>query len=163
MLTQDDVARMPLDKRLDRLARTADTLVATVTGESDVVLGRRPDVKNWAPKEVLCHLRDTEEFFGVRFAMIAAMDEPRFLPVDVDRWAEERQYLRNDAAEVIRAFRRRREESLTHLRGLAPEGWQRGGVHPTRGRMTVSDFVVLMVWHDDNHLEQIRRGLKGEA
>jgi hypothetical protein len=74
----------------------------------------------------------------------------------------ERQYLRNDA-EVIRAFRRRREESLTYLLGLAPEGWHRGGVHPTRGRMTVSDFVSLMVWHDDNHLEQIRRGLKGQA
>jgi hypothetical protein len=29
--------------------------------------------------------------------------------------------------------------------------------------MTVSDFVSLMVWHDDNHLEQIRRGLKGQA
>jgi hypothetical protein len=29
--------------------------------------------------------------------------------------------------------------------------------------MTIADLVRLMVWHDDNHVEQIRRGLRGEA
>ncbi|MBI3457330.1 MAG: DinB family protein [Candidatus Rokubacteria bacterium] len=158
----EDVAKLSRDERLGRLARTADELAAAIAGQAEAVLARRPDAKNWAPKEVVCHLRDTEEFFLLRFQTIAAMDEPKFLPADPDRWAEERQYLRNDAAAALRAFRRRREESLAYLRGLAPEGWQRGGVHPTRGRMTVGDVVTLMVWHDANHLDQLERGLRGE-
>jgi hypothetical protein len=78
MLTQDDVARMPLDKRLDRLARTADTLVATVAGESDVILGRRPDVKNGF---LDLRLRTPGSFWFV-------MSDDVGSAFDVDRWAE---------------------------------------------------------------------------
>ncbi len=163
MLTMDDVAKMPQEERLARLARAADDLAAAIAGQPEAVLARRPDARNWAPKEVVCHLRDTEESFMVRFQTIMAMEDPKFLPVDPDRWAEERQYLRNDVAEALRHFRRWREESLALLRGLTAQQWQRAGAHPRRGRMTVGDFVTLMAWHDENHLEQLRRGLRGEA
>jgi len=164
MLTPDDVTKMPQDERLRRLGDGPDTLARSIAGQTEAVLGRRPDAKNWAPKEVVCHLRDTEELFMLRFQMIGGMDEPKLIPpVDPDRWAEERQYLRNDAAEALAAFRKRRAESLAFLRGLTPAQWQQGGVHPTRGRIVVGDIVALMVSHDDNHLEQLRRGLRGEA
>jgi len=28
----------------------------------------------------------------------------------------------------------------------------------SRGRRTIDDFLTLMAWHDDNHLEQIKMG-----
>jgi len=40
-------------------------------------LGRRPDARNWSAKEIVCHLRDVEELFQVRFHMMVALDEPR--------------------------------------------------------------------------------------
>ena len=164
MLTQDDVAKMAKEERLTRLAAAATTLTSTIAGHGDGVLARRPDAKNWAPKEVVCHLRDTEELFMLRFQEMIAMEEPKLLSgADADRWAEERQYLRNDTVLALGAFRKRREESLTLLKGLTDAQWQRGGVHAVRGRITINDFLNLMVWHDDNHLEQIRRGLRGEA
>ena len=98
-----------------------------------------------------------------RFQTIMAMDEPKFLPIEPDRWAADRQYLRNDATEALAAFRARREEALKYLRGLKPEQWERGGILATRGRMTVTDFVGLMAWHDDNHLDQRKRALAGKA
>jgi hypothetical protein len=27
--------------------------------------------------------------------------------------------------------------------------------------MTIADFVGLMAWHDDNHLEQLKRAIAG--
>jgi uncharacterized damage-inducible protein DinB len=164
MLSPDDVAKMSVEEKLARLAEGPGRLAAAVDGQPEAILVRRPDAKNWAPKEVVCHLRDAEELFMGRFQAILGMDEPKlFAPGDADRWAEERQYLRNDAREALRAFGKRREESLALIRGLAPEQWQRGGIHPTRGRMTVGDFVNLMVWHDANHLAQLERALRGEA
>ena len=68
------------------------------TMEDYATLARRPDANNWAAKEIVRHLRDTEE----------------------------RQYLRNDATEAAAAFRRRRQESLAFLRKLTPEQWSRG-------------------------------------
>ncbi len=162
MPTMEDFAKLPLEERLARMARTPDQLATAIAGQPEAALARRPALKAWAPKEVVCHLRDTEESFMQRFQAIAAMDEPRFAPVDPDRWAEERQYLRNDAVEALHAFRCRREEALAYLRGLAPQHWQRAGVHATRGRMTVAEIVTMMAWHDENHLDQLRRALRGD-
>ena len=163
MPTMEEVARQPREQRLARLTRTADDLAAAIRSRSEEVLSRRPDAKNWAAKEVVCHLRDTEELFMERFQMILAMNDPKLSGLNPDRWAEERQYLRNDVGAALAAFRKRREESLEWLGKLPAEGWQRGGMHATRGKVTIEDFVTLMAWHDDNHLDQLGRALEGRA
>jgi len=163
MPTVEEYAKQPAAQRIARLARTPDELAAAIGNHSDADLGRRPDAKNWAAKEVVCHLRDTEESFMTRFETMMSMDDPKFTGITPDRWAEDRQYLRNDAAAALAAFRKRRDESLVFFRGLRPEHWQRGGIHAVRGRMTLDDFLTLMAWHDDNHLDQLRRALEGKA
>ena len=89
------------------------------------------------------------------------LDGPVYSGGEPDRWAEDRQYMRNDAGEALTAFRRRRAESLAFLRHLRPADWDRWGVHPTRGRLRLRDFVGLMAGHDDNHLDQLKRALDG--
>ena len=131
----------------------------------------------------MCHLRDIEELFLLRFRSMLALDEPTFLvlgemppdqaawgsiegdglPLDPDRWAEERQYLRNDTGQALAALRRRREETLALLGRLGAEQWRRGSVHVTLGRMTFADWVALIAAHDDKHLAQLRRALQGHA
>ena len=163
MPTMEEYAKQPAAHRLARLERTADELAAALRGQTEAVLARRPDATNWAAKEVVCHLRDTEELYAGRFEMILAMDEPQlpgFGPPD--RWAEERQYLGNDTQEALAAFRRRRQEMLTRLGKLGPEQWRRAGIHATRGRVTLDDFLTLMGLHDDTHLDQLRRALAGK-
>ena len=163
MPTMEEVAKQPPEQKFARLARTADDLAAAIRGQSDAALSKRPDAKNWSAKECICHLRDTEELFMQRFELLMAMDNPKLAGPQQDRWAEERQYLRNDAGEALAAFRKRREETLAFLKGLKPEEWQRAGVHPVRGRFSTEDFFTLMTWHDDNHLDQLQRALEGKA
>ncbi len=183
MPTREAYLDQPVDKRLERLERTPDDLAAAIHGHSDADLSRRPDAKNWSAKEVVCHLRDIEELFMVRFQNMLATHEPTFLvlgelppepglwgigdgvgpAIDPDRWAEERQYLRHDTTEALTALRTRRAESLVFLRRLTPEQWQRGSGHVTLGRMTYGDWVALMAGHDDNHLDQLKRALKGQS
>jgi hypothetical protein len=164
MPTMEEYATQPTAQRLERLTRTAAQLTAAVKGRPETVMARRPDGKNWAPKEIVCHLRDTEEAFGARFEQILAMDvDPKLGAPTADRWAEERQYLRNDALEAIAAFRTRREDNLATLRALTPAQWNKGALHPVRGRMTLDTFLTLMAWHDDNHHDQLARALEGKA
>ena len=162
LVTDGGTSMASTEEQMARMERTADDFAAAIKDEPDAVLSRRPDGKNWSAKEVVCHIRDTEESFMARFQTIMAMDEPTFLPVEPDRWAADRQYLRNDGAEALQAFRTRRDESLKFLLGLKPDQWERGGIHATRGRMTIKDFVALMAWHDDNHLDQLKRALQGQ-
>ena len=158
----EDYARRPREERLARIARTPDELADVVRGVDVAVLARRPAPKSWAPNEVVCHLRDNEEWFLERMRMIATMDLPRFVATNPDRWADERQYLTNDAAVALAAFTRRRRETLEFFRALAPEAWARAGLHTdSRGRRTIDEFLSVMAWHDDNHLDQLRRALLG--
>jgi hypothetical protein len=53
MPTIEDYAKQPREQRMRRLTRTGDDLAAAIEGQSDAVLSRRPDDKNWAAKEVI--------------------------------------------------------------------------------------------------------------
>src|SRR5262245_4363305 len=161
-----------------RLSRTPDDLSEAIHGRSEAALVRRPDWNAWAAKEIVCHLRDSEELFLLRLEMIAALDEPvipaaglgdRGLNLTADgraaapeRWARDRQYLRHDAAAALATFRERRGDVVAHLTGLTPDQWARGGLHTRRGRITVADIATDMLAHDDDHLTQLRRALSGE-
>ena len=162
MPTMEEYAKQPTADRLKRLERTPDELAAAIAGRAPATLTKRPEAKSWAGVEVICHLRDAEEAFGGRFQMFLAMDDVKLLPTDTDRLAVDRQYLRCDAGESIEAFRARRAENLTTLRALTADQWTRGGTHTQRGRMTFDDFLSLMCWHDDNHLDQLRRAVAGQ-
>ncbi len=176
-----EYAQQPVARCLERMERTIDQIDAAIRGQSDATLSRRPAPTSWAAKEVVCHLRDIEELFLLRFRSMLAMNEPTFLvlgempddpaawgivegdplPLDPDRWAQERQYLRNDTVAALAALRGRRKEALTFLRRLTSEEWRRGSIHVTLGRMTFVDWVALIAAHDDKHFDQLRRAVEG--
>lgn len=181
MPTRHQYLTQPLEERLRRMERSFDEIAAIIRGHSDSELSRRPDAKNWAAKEVICHLRDIEELFILRFHMMLGTEEPTFLvlgelppeperwgigepigmPLDPDRWALERQYLRNDAGEAVAALERRRNETLVFLGRLTAAQWQRRSVHVTLGPMTFGDWAALVAAHDDAHIGQMQRALLG--
>src|SRR5262245_7153132 len=164
MLTMEDYARQPREQRMQRLTRTADELAAAIKGQTDGALARRPEARNWAATEIVCHLRDTEEVFAARVEQVRVMDvDPRWGDSNADRMAEERQYLRNDVGEALAAFRRRRAETLEIFARLAPGQWEKSGIHPVRGRFTIDAILSIMAWHDDNHLDQLTRALDGRV
>jgi hypothetical protein len=150
------------DERLARLARTPEEVTAALAGRREAALRRRPAPEAWAPVEIVCHLRDTEELFGRRVRLILGTDEPELPDAAApERLAREHEYARQDAAQTLADFRRRRGESLATLIALPPADWQRGGEHPTRGRVSVDMLVAHLAWHDDNHLDQLARALTG--
>ena len=159
----EDWAAISLDERLARLERTPGDLARLMRGQSDAALSRRPAEDAWSAKEVICHLRDAEEHLSGWMQLILATDDPVLIETGTAaRWAEDRQYQRHHAGAAWDAFGRRRDETLALVRALTPPELDRAGHHRHRGRVTVNDLVSLMAWHDDNHLEQLRRALEGK-
>ena len=181
MPTFDDYARLPPAGLLSRLRRTPAELAAAVRGLPEERVHRRPAPDSWSPAEIACHLRDVEELFQTRFHTILGADEPAIFvlgagpaalapwgvggavshPLDPARWAEDRQYARQDGARALAAFHRRRDEVAALLGALGPAQWERGGIHLARGRLTLREWVASLAAHDDNHLDQTRRALEG--
>jgi hypothetical protein len=181
MPTMEEYLTRPVADRLGRLRTTPDEVAGLLRGRDDATLARRPDARSWSATEIVCHLRDVEELFLVRFQTILAVDDPEILtlgatperlaawgiggavghPLDPDRWAEDRQYRSQRGADAARAFRRRRGEAVALLDGLAPTQWRRAGIHQARGRMELGEWVASLAGHDDNHLGQLARAIEG--
>jgi hypothetical protein len=153
----------PLDERLARLERTPDELARAMRSRTTSALGRRPAPDAWSATEIVCHVRDTEEQLAGWIRLLLSMDDPVLTgPPAADRWPEERQYARHHPGAAWDAFGRWRDETIALVRGLSPAELARPGRHPRRGRVTVAEIVGYIAWHDDNHLDQLRRALRGQ-
>lgn len=140
---------------LERLAAAPAALAAALKGAPDDVLRSKADGK-WSMIENAAHVRDIERVYQSRFSKMAFGDKPAFWMLDNDRAAEALKYGEADSAEVAKEFKRLREDSIALLRALPHEAWQRTGVHPEAGEITVEQLAVRLADHDDTHLGKIR-------
>jgi hypothetical protein len=139
-------------RELARFPALLGTLLAGLDAES---WRARPAPDEWAPVEIVCHLRDEEaEDFGARLRVILA-GEDRFLPIDPERWAVERGYREADPTAALTVLRRLRAENLTLLADARVEDLARAVAQPSGELLSGLDLVVAWVTHDRLHLHQI--------
>lgn len=137
---------------LGRFPRLLDELLADL---DDAGWRARPAPSEWAPIEIVCHLRDEEaEDFGARLRVVLA-GGLAFVPIDPERWVEERRYREADPGEALQAFRERRMASLAFLESARPEALSSGLEHPRLGRLSGVDLLTAWVTHDRLHLAQL--------
>jgi DinB family protein len=131
-----------------RLAKALRTLPAEA-------VRRPPEPGKWAPIEIACHLRDADRVYAERVSKMAFSDRPTMWLTDNARLAEKLRYLDSDPRAVLKEHRRRREDLVSLLRALPHGAWQRTGVHPRRGELTIEAMAGIVADHDDGHLSRI--------
>ncbi len=137
------------------LARFPEALTALLGGLDAETWRTRPAAGEWAPVEIVCHLRDEEaEDFAARVRVILD-GGAGFAPIDPERWAVERGYLDADGPAVLAAFCERRRASLAMLAGSAPERLAAAVARPDGSRLSGLDLIVAWVAHDRLHLAQL--------
>lgn len=114
----------------------------------------------WTVLDVLCHMRDFEGVFMARANMTVEQDFPPLPFPNPEALAEQERYHAQDLAAVLAEWVEKREIYVAYLEARPDSDWQRAADHPTRGRFTLDDQLLLAVWHDMNHLEQVARILR---
>ena len=144
---------------LKALSEAAGELQRSFHGLRRAELLRRGDGFDdcWCLLSIAVHLRDVEEEAAEQFELMLDQREPDLRHVDLDRVPIESEYLDADEDEALSDFRQLRRESAYLLWDLTPKAWQRGGLHPYRGRITVLEFARDLYQHDLEHLWQVRR------
>lgn len=148
---------------LDALRTMPDTLNRLLAGvsqeEAQKAVGGD---ENWSVIEVLCHLRDAEEYGLQRDIRMRDQDNPDIFPYDQEKLAVERNYAAQDLRQVLAEFLAKRQQRIAVLEGLSPEGWRRTGNHTEMGTIDIFSHTLHMVTHDTIHCAQIARQLQGE-
>jgi len=142
------------------LARQRGYLAALLSMTKDMhqqAWARRSKVDEWAPVEIVCHLRDVElEVNLPRIRTILSETNPHLSSFDTDRWAEERDYLHQSGPEALAAFIQARLQTIAHLDALNLEDWSRTATHSLFGPTTLTEMVSIATDHDQLHLGQLR-------
>lgn len=131
-------------------------LLQVLLGDLDEATARaRPAPREWAPVEIVCHLRDEEvEDFGARLRVVVD-GRKEFAPIDPEGWVEQRRYRETDIRLALADFCQRRAASLELLASLAPERLSASAPHRALGELSGLDVLVAWVTHDRLHLSQL--------
>jgi DinB family protein len=137
------------------LARLPNVLAGLVGGLDAAGWRARPAPAEWAPVEIVCHLRDEETAdFGARVRVVVEGGDA-FAPIDPERWAVERHYLEADGPLALADFRTARSANLAWLAGVAPARLAGAVTRPRGGPLAGVDLLAAWVAHDRLHLAQL--------
>lgn len=160
----EDYRRIPRPVRRDdsqwllkALHEAAGELENQLWGLSEDELCWRPAEDEWCLKEIAGHLRDCEERYLQRLRLVTELDEPEIPAFDADSIVPERDYRDLDLYDVLESFASLRRRTTSLLWTLDPQDWERRGIHPYLGSLTITQIVREMNEHDLSHLWQARR------
>ena len=115
-------------------------------------MDQSPAPGKWSPREVICHLADTELVFAFRLRQSLAEPFHTIQPFDQDGWAA--RYAIYDAMSALEMFAAAREWNLKLIASITKEELSKKLTHPERGEMVLGVIIETMAGHDLNHLAQ---------
>jgi hypothetical protein len=118
--------------------------------------GQPPD-EDWSLMGIAYHLNAVEGVIGEQIERIVSMREPTIPHADLDDIPFAGDYDECDEEELLEEFHYKRRRNSYLLWDLGIEDWDRGGLHPYRGRRTLRETIRELYQHDLEHLWQARR------
>jgi hypothetical protein len=131
-------------------------LARLVDGKSDEQLARPSQDGGSGMVEILPHLRDWEVILADRVDLMLTEDAPTLEDYDDSLWAIEHGYGDQDPRQALDEFSERRAALVERLEALDAAAWNRTGIMPKPGRVTLHWLLNLFCDHDAKHLVQAR-------
>jgi rubrerythrin len=114
----------------------------------------------WPLRDILAHLRGSEQLLTLRARRMLDEDDPVFTsvaPADIGAADDEQPTL----AGMLEDFTELRRHTIARLAGLQPDAWQRRGYHPEWGWMTVQQQISYLARHEQSHLAELEATADG--
>ena len=142
---------------LKALRETAHAMESLIWNIDDDELDRRPDGDEWSPKDLISHMSEMERRYIDRLERMVRLHDPVIAPFDADS-VEPKHPIDDEAVfDLMDEFSVQRRQSVYLLWTLDDEDWQRRGIHPYLGALTITQVAREMNEHDLSHLWQLRR------
>jgi hypothetical protein len=143
---------------LDALAAFPETLKRNIQNHDAAAL-RHKQGSEWSAVEVIGHLIDVNAIWFGRIQQMLSAERPTLAAPNVDESVQRNDYQNKQKDFLLITFAERRAELVDFLRGLKPMHFERVGIHPTRGEVTVADGIAILANHDRMHNEQLEQAI----
>ncbi len=129
-------------------------LEARVNPLTDAQLDQRTADTEWSARQIVHHLADAHMSANFRFRLPLSEDNPPLPIYDQDAYARMADYALplEPSLQILRGWHAR---IVVLLESLTEDDWQKTGVHPSWGTVTVEEVARRYANHCDNHMNQI--------
>jgi hypothetical protein len=148
--------------RLELIARILtlpDAIESLVNGLSPAQLATAYLEGEWTVAQNVHHLFDSHANSYVRCKLILTEDSPPLKAYDQDAWAALPDGSDADISVSLRLLRALHARWARFWECLPDAAWERSGVHPVNGPMSLAAILSIYADHGEAHLDQITRTL----
>jgi uncharacterized damage-inducible protein DinB len=149
--------------RLQRCeSQLQDFLAVTLSGVSSETLNARPIPGKWSAHEQLAHLARYHQIFLQRIDHILseqAPEFPRYRAEDDPEWPA---WTSLSTPQLLVRISSMRTKLMARLRSLSEEDFERTGVHPKFGAMSLSLWLEFFLVHEAHHLYVVLQLVRGK-
>jgi uncharacterized damage-inducible protein DinB len=144
------------DSDLTRIQRCEtqlrDFLAVTLRGVSAENLNGHPIPGKWSAHEHLAHLARYHQVFLQRIERMLteqAPEFPRYRAEDDSEWPA---WAGSPASQVLERIAAQRAQLMARLRSLSTDDFERTGIHPKFGAMSLALWLEFFLVHEAHHL-----------
>ncbi len=142
---------------LKALRETAHAMESLLWELDEDALHRLPADDEWSCAQLITHMCEMERRFIARIERIVRFDEPRVDAFDGDSIEASQRVVVQNVFDTMDEFSTQRRQAAYMLASLDDDDWERRGVHPYLGPMTITQVAREMNEHDLAHLWQLRK------
>ncbi|MBW7885755.1 MAG: DinB family protein [Caldilineaceae bacterium] len=151
--------RAALIEKIRRLPGQVEALIADLTPEQ---LAGHFLPNEWSVAQNVHHLADSHMNSYIRCKLIATEEEPVLKPYDQDRWAVMPDATGVALAPSLELLRALHTRWVHFWESLEPAEWERSGMHPESGILTLAMILHIYADHGEAHIDQMTRTLKAQ-
>lgn len=144
---------------IEKIRRLPYQVEELVSGLSPQELTAKTLPHEWTVAQNVHHLADSHINSYVRCKLMATEDNPTLKPYDEGAWALLSDGSNADLSDSLALLKALHSRWVRFWENLPEDAWQRTGLHPESGAVTLVRQLELYVEHGEAHLEQIQRTL----
>jgi len=144
---------------INKIRRLPLQVEELVSGLSPQELTAKPLAGEWTVAQNVHHIADSHINSYVRCKLMATEDNPTLKPYDEGAWALLSDGSSADLSDSLTLLKALHARWVQFWENLPDDAWQRTGMHPESGPVTLARQLELYVEHGEAHLDQIRSTL----
>lgn len=151
-MVQTGEPNSPKELQLRRLDDQYTSLKVLVGRLDEGALSHQPSNGKWSAQQHLAHLARYHRIFLDRLDRILSEDAPLLERYSAEADSEWQEWQSLDRAEILRRLDSLRTEVSRQLAETPPEAFERIGIHPRFGQLTLADWLEFFLIHEGHHI-----------
>ena len=132
-----------------------ERLSGATAGLNDAQLDTPYREGGWTVRQVVHHLSDSHANSVIRFKLALTQDWPTIKPYDENAWAKLSDSSKLPIDCSLTFISSMHERWVALLESMSEADFERGFVHPERGRQTLATALAIYAWHGRHHTAHI--------